>query len=88
MFLVLLQQIFETLTIKDLLYGMLMPSGNDAAVAVAEATAGSVEQFVTMMNEEAMRLGCTGTHFINPNGLPDERHWQRLHVPAGLGPGH
>lgn len=65
----------ETLTIKDLLYGMLMPSGNDAAVAVAEATAGSVEQFVTMMNEEAMRLGCTGTHFINPNGLPDERHY-------------
>ncbi len=65
----------ETLTIEELLYGMLLPSGNDAAVAVAEATAGSVDAFVDMMNAEALRLGCTGTHFVNPNGLPDDNHY-------------
>ncbi len=65
----------ETLSIENLLYGMLLPSGNDAAVAVAEATAGSVDAFVRMMNEEALKLGCTGTHFANPNGLPDENHY-------------
>ncbi len=65
----------ETLSIEELLYGMLLPSGNDAAVAVAEATAGSVDAFVQMMNAEALRLGCTGTHFVNPNGLPDDNHY-------------
>ena len=65
----------ETLTVEELLYGMLLPSGNDAAVAVAEATAGSVDAFVQMMNAEALRLGCTGTHFVNPNGLPDDNHY-------------
>lgn len=65
----------ETLTIEDLLYGMLLPSGNDAAVAVAEATAGSTDDFVKMMNLEALKLGCTGTHFVNPNGLPDDGHY-------------
>lgn len=65
----------ETLTIEDLLYGMLMPSGNDAAVAVAEATAGSVDAFVEMMNETAMEIGATGSHFVNTNGLPDEQHY-------------
>ena len=65
----------ETLTIEELLYGMLLPSGNDAAVAVAEATAGSVDAFVRMMNETAMKIGATGTHFVNVNGLPDENHY-------------
>ena len=65
----------ETLTIEELLYGMLLPSGNDAAVAVAEATAGSVDAFVEMMNETAMEIGATGCHFVNVNGLPDENHY-------------
>lgn len=65
----------ETLTVEDLLYGMLMPSGNDAAVAVAEATAGSVDSFVKLMNETAMEIGATGSHFVNANGLPDEQHY-------------
>lgn len=65
----------ETLTIEDLLYGMLLPSGNDAAVAVAEATCGSVEAFVEEMNRTALEIGATGTHFVNPHGLPDDRHY-------------
>mgnify|MGYP004676853799 CR=1 FL=1 len=69
----------ETLTIEELLYGMLLPSGNDAAVAVAEATAGSVDAFVQMMNETAMEIGATGCHFVNVNGLPDENHYTSVY---------
>ncbi len=65
----------ETLRVRDLLYGMLLPSGNDAAVAVAEATSGSVAAFVGEMNRKALELGCTGTHFVNPHGLPDDAHF-------------
>lgn len=65
----------ETLTVEQLLYGMLIPSGNDAAVAVAEATAGSVDQFVKLMNEKAIALGATGSHFMNPNGLHNDDHF-------------
>lgn len=65
----------ETLTIEQLLYGMLLPSGNDAAVAVAEATSGSVEAFVEKMNETANRLGATQSHFVNPSGLHDDDHY-------------
>lgn len=65
----------ETLTIEQLLYGMLIPSGNDAAVAVAEATAGSVDAFVQMMNKKALELGATGTHFMNPHGLHNDDHY-------------
>jgi D-alanyl-D-alanine carboxypeptidase (penicillin-binding protein 5/6) len=65
----------ETMTIEDLLYGMLVPSGNDAAVAVAEATCGSVDAFVEEMNRTALEIGATGTHFVNPHGLPDDKHY-------------
>ena len=65
----------ESLKIRDLLYGMLLPSGNDAAVAVAEASCGSVDAFVEKMNEEAVKLGALSTHFANPHGLPDENHY-------------
>jgi D-alanyl-D-alanine carboxypeptidase (penicillin-binding protein 5/6) len=64
----------ERLTVRDLLYGLLLVSGNDAAVALADATAGSVPRFVAMMNREARALGATRTHFVNPDGLPDPRH--------------
>ncbi len=59
----------ETLTVHDLLYGLLLPSGNDAAVALAEHVGGSVEAFVDLMNQAAAGLGLTQTHFVNPDGL-------------------
>lgn len=68
-------QVGESLSIRNLLYGMLLPSGNDAAVAVAEATEGSVSAFVDRMNEKALSLGCLSSHFTNPHGLPDDNHY-------------
>ena len=60
---------------EELLYGLLLESGNDAAVALAIATAGSVEDFAAMMNERAKEIGCTNTNFVNPSGLADENHY-------------
>jgi len=57
--------------VNDLLYGLIIQSGNDAAVALAEAVAGTEETFVTMMNREAERMGLRSTHFANAHGLPD-----------------
>ena len=65
----------DSLTLKDLLYGMMLPSGNDAAVAVAEHIAGSTEEFVTLMNKEATLLGATNSNFVNPHGYHDEGHY-------------
>ena len=64
----------EMITLEDLLYGMMLRSGNDAALAVAALTGGSVEDFTVMMNERAASLGMKNTHFCNPNGLQDEKH--------------
>ena len=55
--------------LHDLLYALLLPSGNDVAVAIAEGTAGTVDAFVARMNSEARRLGATQTHFASPHGL-------------------
>lgn len=65
----------DRIKVEDLLYAMLIPSGNDAAVAVAEATAGSLDKFIDMMNEEAIRIGATSTHFMNPSGLHNDNHY-------------
>ena len=65
----------EELTIRELLYGLMLHSGNDAAVALAIATAGSVESFVCLMNEKAKSLGLCNTHFDNPNGLDSTQHY-------------
>ena len=65
----------DTLTMRQLLYGMLIASGNDAAMMVAEHVGGSVSHFVEMMNQEAARLGATRTHFMNPHGLTDPEHY-------------
>jgi D-alanyl-D-alanine carboxypeptidase (penicillin-binding protein 5/6) len=64
----------EKLTVRDLLYGLLLPSGNDAAVALAEHVAGEEEAFVALMNATAASLGLQGTHFSSPHGLdnPEE----------------
>lgn len=65
----------EVLTIRELLYGLMLHSGNDAAVALAIACAGSVDGFVALMNEQAQKLGLGNTHFENPNGLDGESHY-------------
>ncbi len=65
----------ETLTISDLLYGMMLQSGNDAAVALAIGCSGSVTDFVSEMNEKAQALSLNNTHFENPNGLDGKEHY-------------
>ena len=65
----------ETLTLRDLLYALMLVSGNDAAVTIAVYLAGSCEAFAELMNRRAAELGCVNTHFVNPNGLPDENHY-------------
>src|SRR5205807_6705030 len=61
--------------VDELIRGMVVQSGNDACVALAEATAGSEEVFAQMMNREAARLGMKNTHFMNSTGLPDAQHY-------------
>ena len=65
----------EVLTIQELLYGLMLHSGNDAAVALAIYCGGTVEGFAQLMNDKAHRLGLTGTHFENPNGLDSPGHY-------------
>ncbi len=60
----------ETYRVRDLLYGLILQSANDAAVALAEAVGGSEGNFVNMMNERARQLGAMHSHFANPHGLP------------------
>ena len=65
----------EQMTMLDLLHGLIIRSGNDAANAVAELCAGSVDAFVARMNARAYELGMTGTHFVNPHGYHDPDHY-------------
>lgn len=65
----------EELTVNDLLYALMVKSANDAAYVLAEHVAGSVEAFADMMNKKAEEIGCTGTHFVNPNGIHAEDHY-------------
>ncbi|MBQ7315005.1 MAG: D-alanyl-D-alanine carboxypeptidase [Clostridia bacterium] len=65
----------EQMTLSDLLYGLLLRSANDAACAIAQAVAGSVEAFVERMNQKALALGLTDTHFDNPHGLDADTHY-------------
>lgn len=69
----------DIVKLRDLLYGLMLRSGNDAAVAIAEHVAGSVENFAELMNQEALALGATHSHFVNPNGLPDENHYTTIY---------
>lgn len=64
-----------TISVKDLLYGLLLCSGNDAAIALAEYVAGSVEDFANLMNQKASDLGLENTHFITPHGLDNDAHY-------------
>ncbi|MGH9675239.1 MAG: D-alanyl-D-alanine carboxypeptidase family protein [Bryobacteraceae bacterium] len=65
----------KPVTVEELIHGMVVQSGNDASIALAEAIAGSEEAFVSMMNREAQRLGLKDTHFVNATGLPHPQHY-------------
>lgn len=65
----------DRLTMEDLLYGLMLPSGNDAGAAIAVHMDETIEAFADRMNAEAGKLGATGTHFVNPHGLNDEDHY-------------
>ena len=74
----------EVLTIQELLYGLMLHSGNDAAVALAIYCGGTVAGFVQLMNDKAHSLGLTNTHFENPNGLDAENHYSTAEDLASL----
>ena len=65
----------DKVTVNDLLYGLMLRSGNDAAVALAIHTAGSVEKFAQLMNDKAKELGLKNTHFVTPHGLDNPEHY-------------
>ena len=65
----------EMLTLKDLLYALMLPSANDAASAIAKHYGGSIEKFVKLMNDKAKELGAVNTNFVNPHGLHNNNHY-------------
>lgn len=65
----------DKVSVKDCMYGLLLKSANEVANGLAEHVAGSVPKFADMMNAKARELGCTGTNFVNPNGLNDPNHY-------------
>lgn len=75
----------QQMSVRDLLYGLLLPSGNDAALALAEYIAGEPLAFADLMNEEAASLGLSETHFANPHGLDDPAHYTSAYDIAILG---
>lgn len=74
----------ETLTLRDLVYGLMLASGNDAGEAIAKHVGGSFEGFVALMNQKAAELGMTNTHFTNPHGVHDENHYSTARDMAKL----
>jgi D-alanyl-D-alanine carboxypeptidase (penicillin-binding protein 5/6) len=75
----------ETITVRDLLYGLMLRSGNDAAHTLALHVAGSVEAFAAKMEAKARSLGCGASRFLNPHGLPEPGHVASAHDLARLG---
>jgi D-alanyl-D-alanine carboxypeptidase len=75
----------QQLTMQDLLYGLLLPSGNDAAIQIAEHISGSVPRFVQLMNLKVDELGLENTHFANPHGLDDDELYTSAYDMALLG---
>lgn len=69
----------ETLSLRDMLYGLMLASGNDAAVAIAEHIGGTAEEFCRMMTARAAELGCQNTVFLTPHGLPCDGHYTTAH---------
>ncbi len=74
----------DKITMKDLLYGLMLKSGNDAAVAIAEIVGGSVEGFAELMNAKAKELGLENTHYVTPHGLDDPEHYTTAYELAKL----
>ncbi len=74
----------ESITLKELLYGLMLRSGNDAAIAISEGVSGSVEEFVKLMNEYASEIGVINTHFKTPHGLDKEEHYSTAYDLAVL----
>ncbi len=72
-------EVNKRVSVEELLKGMVIQSGNDASVALAEHVAGSEEAFANLMNEHARRLGMVNTHFVNATGLPDPEHYTTPH---------
>jgi len=75
----------EELTLRDALYGMMLSSGNECALAISEYIAGSVDGFSDMMNERARIIGCKDSHFVNPNGLHSDDHYTTAYDMAMIG---
>ncbi len=69
----------DNITVRDLLYGLMLNSGNDAAEALAEHYSGSVEAFAEVMNQEALHIGATNSHFMNPSGLSHDEHYTTVY---------
>lgn len=69
----------QKITMEEAIYCVMLASANEVAVAIAEHISGSVEEFSALMNKRAKELGCENTHFVNPNGLPDEEHLTTAH---------
>lgn len=69
----------DQISVRDLLYGLMLQSGNDAAIALAEYYSGSVEAFAETMNKEALNMGATQSHFVNPSGYPNEEHYTTIY---------
>jgi D-alanyl-D-alanine carboxypeptidase (penicillin-binding protein 5/6) len=78
-------EVGKTIPLKDLLMGVIIQSGNDASVALAEHISGGEEVFVEVMNQHAARLGLNDTHFMNATGLPDPEHYSTARDLANLG---
>lgn len=74
----------DEVTVENLLYGLMLVSGNDAAVALAEHVGGSIEGFAQMMNEKALNLGLNNTHFVTPHGLDELQHYTTAYELANL----
>lgn len=74
----------DKITIGNLLYGLMLVSGNDAANALAYAVCGNMKDFVVLMNKKAAQLGMKDTHFTNPSGLPDKKHYSTAYDMAVL----
>jgi D-alanyl-D-alanine carboxypeptidase (penicillin-binding protein 5/6) len=77
-------EVGKQVAVEDLMQGMIVQSGNDATVALAEYLAGSEETFAALMNRTAEEMGLTGSHFVNSTGLPDENHYMTAHDIARL----
>lgn len=69
----------DRITVKNLLYGLMLRSANDAANALADYISGSTESFAELMNEEAKLLGATNSHFVNAHGLHDDQHYTTVY---------